>query len=118
MCIYFFSTLCIYSTGLKFLQVIYESFDCDLTQDFLLLVSIHVIKNMGGSPGELSEELVTQGKRKKGWRMNCDVDEATEGLENHLTKVPGNSGSLQVVKWLLHNKPTLNFHELVKCSAQ
>ena len=28
---------------------------------------------MGGSPGELSEELVTQKKRKKGWRMNCDV---------------------------------------------
>ena len=30
---------------------------------------------MGGSPGELSEELVT---RKNGWRMNCDVGEATE----------------------------------------
>ena len=40
--------------------------------------------NMGGSPGELSEELVTQEKRKKGWRMNCDVGEATEGLENEL----------------------------------
>ena len=39
---------------------------------------------MGGSPGELSEELVTQEKRKKGWRMNCDVGEATEGLENDL----------------------------------
>ena len=39
---------------------------------------------MGGSPGELSEELVTQQKRKKGWRMNCDVGEATEGLENEL----------------------------------
>ena len=39
---------------------------------------------MGCSPGELSEELVTQEKRKKGWRMNCDVDEATEGLGNEL----------------------------------
>ena len=39
---------------------------------------------MGGSPGELSEELVTWEKRKKGWRMNCDVGEATEGLENEL----------------------------------
>ena len=39
---------------------------------------------MGGSPGELSEELVTQEKRKKGWRMNCDVGEVTEGLENEL----------------------------------
>ena len=40
--------------------------------------------DMGGSPGELSEELVTQEKRKKGWRLNCDVGEATEGLENEL----------------------------------
>ena len=39
---------------------------------------------MGGSPGELSEELVTLGKQKKGWRMNCDVGEAMEGLENEL----------------------------------
>ena len=39
---------------------------------------------MGGSPGELNEELMTQEKRKKGWRMNCDVGEATEGLENEL----------------------------------
>ena len=38
----------------------------------------------GYSPGELSEELVTQKKRKKGWRTNCDVGEATEGLENEL----------------------------------
>ena len=36
--------------------------------------------SMGGSPGELSEELVMQEKRKKGWRMNCDVGEATEGF--------------------------------------
>ena len=39
---------------------------------------------MGGSPGELSEELVTQEKQKKGWRMNCDVREAKEVLENEL----------------------------------
>ena len=39
---------------------------------------------MGGSPGEFSEELVTYEKRKKGWRMSCDVGEATEGLENEL----------------------------------
>ena len=39
---------------------------------------------MGGSPGELNEELVMHEKRKKGWRMNCDVGEATEGLENEL----------------------------------
>ena len=38
---------------------------------------------MGSSPGELSEELVTK-KQKKGWRKNCDVGEATEGLENEL----------------------------------
>ena len=39
---------------------------------------------MGRSPGELSEELVTQEKRKKGWRMNGNVGEAMKGLENDL----------------------------------
>ena len=39
---------------------------------------------MGGSPGDVSEKPVTYEKRKKGWRMNCDVGEATEGLENEL----------------------------------
>ena len=38
----------------------------------------------GRLAGELSEELVTLEKRKKGWRMNCDVGEATEELENEL----------------------------------
>ena len=37
---------------------------------------------MGGSPCDLSEEPVTCEKQKKGWRMSCDVGEATEGLEN------------------------------------
>ena len=36
------------------------------------------------SADELSEELVTYEKRKKGWGVNCDVGEATEGLENEL----------------------------------
>ena len=39
---------------------------------------------MGGSPGDVSEESVTQEKRKKGRRMSCDVGEATEGLEKEL----------------------------------
>ena len=39
---------------------------------------------MGGSPGDVSEEPVTYKKRKKGYRMSCDVGEATEGLENEL----------------------------------
>ena len=39
---------------------------------------------MGGSPGDVSENPVTQEKRKKGWRMNCGVGKATEGLENDL----------------------------------
>ena len=39
---------------------------------------------MGGSPGDVSEEPVTQEMRKKGWRMSCDVGEETEGLENEL----------------------------------
>ena len=42
------------------------------------------VAGMSGSTGELSEELVMQEKQKKGWRMNCDVGEATEGLENEL----------------------------------
>ena len=40
--------------------------------------------NMGGSSGELSEELMTQEKRKKSCKMNCDVGEATEVLDNDL----------------------------------
>ena len=40
--------------------------------------------SMGGSPGDVSEEPVTKEKRKKTWRMSCDVGEATEGMENDL----------------------------------
>ena len=47
---------------------------------------VQVLEAMGSPPGELSEELVTQEKRKKGWRMNCDVGEATEGLYNELRR--------------------------------
>ena len=36
---------------------------------------------MGGSPGDVGEEPMTEEKRWKGWRMCCDVGEATEGLE-------------------------------------
>ena len=39
---------------------------------------------MGGSPSDVSEEPVTQMKRKKGWRMSCDIGKATELLENEL----------------------------------
>ena len=39
---------------------------------------------MGGSPGNVSEEPVTQEKRKKGQRISCDLGKATEGLENEL----------------------------------
>ena len=39
---------------------------------------------MGGSPCELSEELVTKEKQKRDCRMNLDLGEATEGLENEL----------------------------------
>ena len=38
-----------------------------------------MLNGMGGSPGELGEELVMSEKQKMGWRMNCDVGEATEG---------------------------------------
>ena len=39
---------------------------------------------MGSSPGDISEEPAMQEKQKKGWRMSCDVGEATGGLENEL----------------------------------
>ena len=39
---------------------------------------------MGGLPGNVSEEPVTQEKRKKCWRIICDVGKATEGQENEL----------------------------------
>ena len=32
---------------------------------------------MGGSPGDVSEVPVTQMKQRKGYRMSCDVGEAT-----------------------------------------
>ena len=38
---------------------------------------------MGGSLGDVSEEPVTQEKRKD-WKMSYDVGKATEGLENEL----------------------------------
>ena len=71
------------SRKLKLLQVIYESFDCDLI--------------MGGSPGKLSEELVTQEKRQKGWRMNCDVGEATEGFESSFSNLSVTSPTSQLI---------------------
>ena len=40
--------------------------------------------DVDGVTERLDNELVTQEKRKKGWRMNCDVGEATEGLKNEL----------------------------------
>ena len=45
---------------------------------------IQAYASMGCSPGDESENPMTQEKRKKGWRMSCDVGEATEGLENDL----------------------------------
>ena len=39
---------------------------------------------MGGLSGDVGEELGTWEKREKGWRMSCDVGEATQGLENEL----------------------------------
>ena len=42
------------------------------------------ISYMGGSPGDVSENPATEEKKKKGWRMSCDVDEAMVVLENEL----------------------------------
>ena len=43
-----------------------------------------VTERLENEQSELSEELVTLEKRKKGWRMNCEVGEATEGSVNEL----------------------------------
>ena len=47
-------------------------------------IALTVNCDMGGSPGDVGEQHVMQEKQKKGWRMNCDVGEAMEGLENEL----------------------------------
>ena len=36
---------------------------------------------MGGSPDDVGEVLVTLVKQRKGCRMTCDLDEATEGFK-------------------------------------
>ena len=43
-----------------------------------------IASHMCGLPGDVSENPVTYEKQKMGWRMSCDVGEATEGLENEL----------------------------------
>ena len=47
---------------------------------------------MGGLTGDVSEEPMTQEKRRKGWRMSCDVGEATEGLEKLVPQVKRRMG--------------------------
>ena len=49
-----------------------------------VILKMKCFLDIDGSPGKLSEELVMQEKQKKSWRMNCDVGEETEGLENEL----------------------------------
>ena len=39
---------------------------------------IYIHNNMGGSPGDVTEEPLTYEKRKKVWRMSCDEGEVTE----------------------------------------
>ena len=55
-------------------------FDTDGSK-YLLLTYIYICY-MGGSPGDVSEEPVTSENRNESWSMSCDIDEATEGLDN------------------------------------
>ena len=57
---------------------------------------------MGSSPGDLSEEPVTYEKRKKGYRISCDVGKATKGLENELWRrwSGGNVGEWALARWI------------------
>ena len=50
----------------------------------LISMQMHVFVEAGYTPGDVSENPVTYEERKKGWRMRCDVGEATEGLESEL----------------------------------
>ena len=61
---------------------------------------------MGGSPGDVSEEPVTQEMRKKGWRMSCDVGEVMGRLVcsfsilqpfRHFTQVTPHSPTLPLL---------------------
>ena len=49
---------------------------CSCNADFVLEKLAYI---MGGSPGDVSEEPVTQEKLKKVWAMSCDVGEAQKG---------------------------------------
>ena len=42
----------------------------------------HHHRGMGGSPGDVGEVHMTYVKQWNGFRMNCDLDEAAEGLED------------------------------------
>ena len=45
----------------------------------------NLMNSMGGSPVDVGEMPVTWMKRRrKDWRMSCDVNEATEGLANEI----------------------------------
>ena len=61
-----------------------ESLENRLIQNMCLILNInHGFTAWGAGPqGNVSEDPVTQEKRKKGCRMKCDVGEATEALEN------------------------------------
>ena len=65
---------------------------------------------MGGSPGELSEELVTLEKRKKGWRMNCDVGELILQPFRHLTYVTTYYPTLPSLYLCLILQPFPSYH--------
>ena len=69
---------------MSLLQLIFLSFSSSFIVCYLPNhnVGISPPELVGGSPGDVSEEPVPQEKRKKGWKMSCDIGEATEGLEN------------------------------------
>ena len=56
---------------------------------------------MGGSPGDVSENPETQERRKKGWRVSCDVDEVTEKLQNELCSFSNLSVALPTSQLIL-----------------
>ena len=84
-------------------------------------------QTMGGSPGQLSEELrwsnvrvvewaMTWVKRRKGWRMICDVGEVTESLENTAKLILQSSSHFTHVTAYSPTLPSLYLHHSSFCN--
>ena len=63
----------------------------------LWILKLKSLHTMGGSSGDVSEEPVTWEKRKYGWRISCDVGEATKVLKSSFSNLSVTSPTLQLI---------------------